>query len=280
MSKGKQPLRGTSIAAHPGGSVDFHIDNDAQTSREWVENHIKPSVFGPKWVGWSDGSLSQADKSHGGAGVYWLRLNGLDPTWITKHGGQESFAVQGEDNFDSGCTELLGTYCALSIAYWEVLDWLQRDCNQTTLGKTKPRSPPTVTVLTDSEDAINYLKGRHRQEKTPLLDIPANWFHELMRPLDSLLSLGCHVTIRWLKGHSGIKGNERADSLAIAGRMLSEQISRDIGVKNGVSLFSLSALVSHGVLQHIPSLNNIWEAKITIPASAGSYGGVELIEGT
>ncbi|KAI0160154.1 hypothetical protein GGR57DRAFT_499568 [Xylariaceae sp. FL1272] len=264
------------FVAHQEPVVYFHIDKDAETSKKWAQEFMKPSVFGPKFLAWSDGSVNQDDHIHGGAGVHWVRLDGLDTSWITKYGGQESFGIHGEGDLHPGVAEILALYCALSIAFWEVQDWLQQKFNQTTLGNTKPRRAPPVTVLTDSKEAINYFRARHHRQTTPLPDVPANWYHELLRPLHSLLSIGCHVTIRWVKGHSGMEGNERANSLATAGRLFGQQVPRDIGVQDGISLFSLSALLSHGVLQHIPSLVNIWDAKITIPASSSTSAETSL----
>ncbi|MCK4207181.1 ribonuclease HI [Brucella pituitosa] len=80
-----------------------------------------------------------------------------------------------------------------------------------------------VHILCDSQYVVNGCndwrhgwkkKGWKRGETKELANA------DLWRQIDAVLDGKDHITIAWVKGHSGIEGNERADELATMGRDL------------------------------------------------------------
>ena len=76
-------------------------------------------------------------------------------------------------------------------------------------------TPKALTIYTDSQCALsliqNRLKGGHKHYITPhksLLD-------ETVQVLENLVTAGCTITMRKVKSHIGITGNERADEVAV-----------------------------------------------------------------
>jgi ribonuclease HI len=86
--------------------------------------------------------------------------------------------------------------------------------------KKTGRPAKSVTILSDSQYAVKGCnewrqgwkkKGWRRGKDKPLSNA------DLWKTIDDALS-GWPVKIKWVKGHAGIVGNERADALAGAGR--------------------------------------------------------------
>lgn len=78
------------------------------------------------------------------------------------------------------------------------------------------KEPCSVTVFSDSQYIVNNIRGVHiwRQRNWRLKgsNKPVK-NRDLWEELDSLCRIHS-VTFKWVKGHSGIPGNERADVLA------------------------------------------------------------------
>ncbi|KAI0160163.1 hypothetical protein GGR57DRAFT_520352 [Xylariaceae sp. FL1272] len=243
-----------------GGCVDFVIEQDKSKAKAWAEQAPLPRCFGPKIIFCCDGSANK-DKVHGGIGVAYKRVDGLDAGWITRDWICESLGVQDDNaHLESSEAEVFALYCALSMAWYEVTHWSQ-------LGANASKSPPDIIIMTDSRHAINYFKARYLGLALPDNDVDTNWFAELLRPLLSLQSLHCRIIIRWLPGHDNIEGNERADSLARLGKTLSEEAPRRIGLKNGTCLFSLSSLLFSEVFKPLVTLDKVAGPELAIPAT-------------
>ena len=69
------------------------------------------------------------------------------------------------------------------------------------------KRPCRVTIVTDSRNALGWLSGRFRRRN------PAIW--DLCAQIDDIVRDGGHeIEFRWVPGHTGHPGNERADQLA------------------------------------------------------------------
>jgi len=72
-------------------------------------------------------------------------------------------------------------------------------------------TPKTLHFRIDNQIALNTLLKTRSSG--------ANWdiIEKLYKVRDILISRGYKITGEWVKGHSGVEGNERADALASAG---------------------------------------------------------------
>ena len=77
------------------------------------------------------------------------------------------------------------------------------------------RSMQTVQIRTDSKWSINVITGKWRASSHKVL---VNHIRSLLRVSNM------SVSFQWVKGHSGIEGNERADKLADQGKDTQERM--------------------------------------------------------
>lgn len=85
-----------------------------------------------------------------------------------------------------------------------------------------------VTIWCDSQYCVNGVnEWRHKWKCNGWKKSPAATEHvknvDLWRAIDEAIERvrhGAHISIRWVKGHHGVAGNERADELAEQGREL------------------------------------------------------------
>ncbi len=84
------------------------------------------------------------------------------------------------------------------------------------MAKQTQRAGQTITLHTDSKILLEGLQGkieRYRQQQ---------WFHKSGRPVESrelwerlqALTSSLKAEVKWVKGHNGNPGNQRADQLA------------------------------------------------------------------
>ena len=83
-------------------------------------------------------------------------------------------------------------------------------------------------ILTDSESLVNSLANKTWKVKD-------EW---LLRVKDTLTRINSQVTIMWIPSHCGIEGNERADQLANAGALMSQD---DIPVTHAITKAKIKA---------------------------------------
>lgn len=92
-----------------------------------------------------------------------------------------------------------------------------------------------VTIWCDSQYCVNGVNDwRHKWKRNGWKKSPAATEHvknvDLWRAIDDALGESVHrggnISIRWVKGHHGIAGNERADQLAEQGRLEAETRGR------------------------------------------------------
>lgn len=68
-------------------------------------------------------------------------------------------------------------------------------------------APRTATIFTDNQAAV-------RACAHPQRSFGQHTVREISCLVEALRNIGCHVRIRWIPGHMGVAGNERADRLA------------------------------------------------------------------
>lgn len=116
---------------------------------------------------------------------------------------------------DGACT-LDGT----KLGSWSACEFEKDNCVATVVGyETQTTSnrmeivaiamamekfPNALTILSDSQYAVNVVKGKWRASKNLDLVIPARERYHVLHKNHGL-------EIHWVKGHAGILGNERAD---------------------------------------------------------------------
>ncbi len=91
-----------------------------------------------------------------------------------------------------------------------------------------------ITIWCDSQYCVNGVNDwRHKWKRNGWKKSPTATEHvknvDLWRAIDEAMESvhrGGHISIRWVKGHHGIAGNERADELAEQGRMEAETRGR------------------------------------------------------
>lgn len=92
-----------------------------------------------------------------------------------------------------------------------------------------------VTVKTDSKVAINEIRKSYGSHKRGLID--SKYPHELHPLIEVLRKRGGSLTLEWVKGHSGIKGNEMADMAAgLAHESPGEEVELDHIPPTGLTL--------------------------------------------
>ncbi len=69
------------------------------------------------------------------------------------------------------------------------------------------RQPWVIGIFCDSQTAINHLKECDSAEGQALK-------MQIYQKAKKLLQQGYEISVRWVPGHSGIEGNERADKAA------------------------------------------------------------------
>ncbi|KAJ5993178.1 hypothetical protein N7451_008902 [Penicillium sp. IBT 35674x] len=69
------------------------------------------------------------------------------------------------------------------------------------------QTPRTATIFTDNQAAIRACAHSQRSSGQHTV-------REISCLVEALRGIGCHVRIRWIPGHVGVAGNERADRLA------------------------------------------------------------------
>ncbi len=109
---------------------------------------------------------------------------------------------------DTSLAKDISVYKAEMMAVGEALKWLQKNTD----------SMSTNIILSDSKSVVERLNGHLAQDETT---------RDILETL-RILNVITPTEVRWIEGHSGIVGNELADSLAREGAM---KATRLIGPK-------------------------------------------------
>ena len=166
--------------------------------------------LGHRIVYFTDGSLNN-DKKTGGAGIAFKHFPveispGATFEWI-----EHRVAVGGIQEIKDA--EMLAICEALKLAVSEI----KSNRSLTQPNQLEPRSKPRILVFTDSSSCLEILepylraKLKNRENELPYLH-PI--FVGLLQCLSVLVSWDIEVGFHWVKGHSGLDGNRRADKLA------------------------------------------------------------------
>ncbi|KAF1808556.1 hypothetical protein P152DRAFT_485363 [Eremomyces bilateralis CBS 781.70] len=165
-----------------------------------------PGAGKPELVFWTDASAANPCCRHAGVGLT-SQCNVIGIECI-----ENALAVTGLPSVSFA--ELFAVACALEAAAEHIQKWMKaRDL-------VARNDLPEVTVFTDSQDVLRMCMmpdPRHRTEPTMLkLAAHSTWLHRT----------GVSMQLHWVPGHAGIKGNERADSLAGQARSYAQFIAK------------------------------------------------------
>ena len=216
----------------PAYTVTIREKGIAELFATQVTSLTRPDL-GPRLAFFCDGSW-KTGSSLAGAGIsYYKRC--LDD------GRQRVEAAYAAENyFDSLQAEFLGAATALRIAL-----------DEATTVRSATMTYPTIYLFTDSVSVLEWLKtfiterkprgGKTDVEKhAKLLSLASK---ELARLLCLFANKNIPLEFHWVKGHSGVQGNRRADRLAGLARKWAESQEElrllkksDIAVKVSISV--------------------------------------------
>ncbi|KAI1455150.1 hypothetical protein F4805DRAFT_460083 [Annulohypoxylon moriforme] len=117
-----------------------------------------------------------------------------------------SYGVQGV--VDNEAAEVLALHRSLWLAYYVTIRYIQEYPEP----QDGTRVLPSVTILSDSIGAINYIKLT---------------YHNGRLKVKGVQPLGASLNINWVPGHVDIEGNVRADQLAVLGALASGLVGMD-----------------------------------------------------
>ena len=165
-------------------------------SMDRIIENIRYHIF------WSDGSLIQRGiKKHAG-GSAAVRKDAADSVnnwkWVANRTPW--------DTTDSTKPELHAIQLAMQEAFIRIF------INRASYG------PQTISdqviILTDSQSALKELKYAATEVRKPVSIHLHEYVNHIINLSEMLDDMGVHVTLRWVPGHAGDEGNERADMLA------------------------------------------------------------------
>jgi ribonuclease HI len=179
--------------------IVVHKYVDALSSAIYEEKNDQEALSCHHLALWTDGSkVGFGSNSQMGAAVVYQRYRG-ERVWV-----ENAWNIQGKLNIDD--VELVAIGEALEIALSEIHNSIHRD--RTRERATKIRY---IVVFTDSQVALKSIAFFRRDFHRELVD-PA--IRKIIKRTEGLKDMGVHVRLQWVPGHSGIRGNELADSLA------------------------------------------------------------------
>ncbi|RYP15311.1 hypothetical protein DL765_005792 [Monosporascus sp. GIB2] len=210
VSPDRSEPRSIGAASHVSDKTELKvvIKDPIEAKKFAVEAIDEDSThLGPRLVFFTDGSLTHRGNV-GGAGITYRRCTHGTSKWI-----DESFAVVGAT---TPCqAELIAVDSAVSIALQE-MEVIHR-CAFEYSDKKQPAM--SIFIITDSQSVLlsirKHINGNFENAEGRG---PAIYYHsafgDLANHLVSLARFEVNLEFHWTKGHSGVEGNSRADSLA------------------------------------------------------------------
>ncbi|KAF2101212.1 hypothetical protein NA57DRAFT_53189 [Rhizodiscina lignyota] len=181
---------GSQHILQPGGAAAF--------AREAWQSPWKSRGGQDRLVLWTDGSYLTGDRE-GGAAVVHRGLRRGDGGW------SRGFTVRGL--YRSVDLELI----ALMLAMEQAVELIMADPSPPASREEDDRTLlPKIVILTDCQSALfrleNFTRGEQQEN---------SWLAEEITRYSSILrDRGYWTELRWVPGHQGIRGNERADNVA------------------------------------------------------------------
>ena len=188
-------------------------------------------------VFYSDGGCRPGGLGHTGYGIHGYFYSDLAPTQGSGHPTQRltSTGYQPKAGLPDRkeVVEVKPTFYVNAYGSMEGIrtnNQAELDAAFQALQLAKDQNVQEVLILTDSQQTVQGMNGRVetwmknnwiRSNGEPVKNIP-DW-KNLYQALTQLRDTGTKVTFKWVRGHDGNFGNERADQLATLGTILSRQ---------------------------------------------------------
>ncbi|RYP70474.1 hypothetical protein DL771_005411 [Monosporascus sp. 5C6A] len=210
VSPERSEPRSIGAADHVSDTTELKVViNDRIEAKKFADEAMDEDTthLGPRLVFFTDGSLTHRGNV-GGAGITYKRCIGGISKWI-----DESFAIVGAES--SYQAELIAVDSAVSIALHE-MEVIGR-CAFESSDEKQPAM--RIFIITDSQSVLlsirKHINGDCANAEGPgpaIYHHPA--FGKLANRLGSLARFKVNIEFHWTKGHSGVEGNGRADTLA------------------------------------------------------------------
>lgn len=193
--------------------MSVRVTQHYREEADWMaKSASNPDVtsLGHRIVYFTDGSLN-GDKKTGGAGVAFKHLSDDMSLGSRFDWAEHRVAVGGIQEIRDA--EMLAIFEAVKLAVSEIRSSRRSTQSPQSEAPFKPR----IFIFTDSTSCLEILepylraKQKDRENQLPYLH-PV--FVGLLQHLSALVSWDIKVGIHWVKGHSGLDGNSRADKLA------------------------------------------------------------------